>query len=58
MNNKFLISCDTCRMNEGDDLFPICRYEELDEKNNFMGLDSRDLDSMYTDECTRYIKVK
>lgn len=49
-----LVNCATCKFNEGDDLFPICKYEEIDELNGYMNVSSKELDSMYTENCVRY----
>lgn len=56
---EILISdCGTCKFNEGDELYPICRYEEIDEDNNYMNATLKELETMYTEECVRYEEKK
>lgn len=46
--------CSICKFNKGDDLFPICKFEEIDENNGYLNVTSKQLDTMYTEECVRY----
>lgn len=54
--SNIIANCGKCKMNEGDKDFPICKYEEIDEMNRFMNVSTNDIDSMYTEQCTRYCK--
>lgn len=56
IKNIVKTDCELCKMNEGTPGFPICKYEELDEEIGYSGVSTKDMNSMYTDECTRYNK--
>lgn len=56
--SKFIADCEQCKFNTGVQGFPICEYEEIDERNNFVNVTTKELDTMYTDECVRFIKKK
>lgn len=56
MSKNIVANCGRCKMNIGDKDFPICKYEEIDEMNSYIGVSTKDMNSMYTEDCTRFNK--
>ena len=49
-----MANCETCKRNEGTPGYPICKYEEIDERNNYTNITTKEMNTMYTEDCVRY----